>query len=167
MPCNDDINTGIPVASSTIQWTGGTLLNVPKPDTMCSVKLEYVVKGIDSVLKSQVDSFDMSKVNGTPFVLDASLMKFYDFANAIGAWANGIKNQIEGLQNLSQNVGQSEITMNLSCLVGENCAGSTYQLLNVLETMVARLCQHEADINRLKQINQTEFNTTQIYVPQT
>lgn len=166
MPC-DDNSTGIPMPSSSIVWTGGVLNNVPKPSTMCSVKLEYVISTMDTVLKAQLDSFDMSKVNGQPFVADASMMNFYDFVNAISVWANTTKAQIEALQKANTNLESNPITINMSCLVGENCSVSEYPLLNVLETIVSRLCQQSADIERIKQVLQTNFNTAQIYIPQT
>jgi hypothetical protein len=93
-------------------------------------------------------------------------MKFYDFINAISVWAIGIENKLT-TPDSELNIGTLPININMSCLVSPTCTTTSYSLITVLESMLSKLCMHEADIKRLKEALLSNFDTQLIYIPQT
>jgi hypothetical protein len=165
MACDDNYE-GLPVPSSNIQWTGPELKNLMISELGCRPKLNKVIELLDNALYEHISSFDMTKVTGSPFVSNIENMKFYDFVNALSVWAIGIENQFTSPDS-NLNIGTMPVNLNMSCLVSSTCATTTYSLNTVLESMINKICMHEADIKRLKEALLSNFDTQLIYIPQT
>lgn len=165
MAC-DDTYEGLPIPSSNIQWTGPELKNLMISELGCRPKLNSVISSLDSSLYDHVSNFDMTKITGAPFVANVENMKFYDFINAVSVWAIGIENKFT-TPDSDLNIGTLPININMSCLVSPTCTTTTYSLISVLESMLSKICMHEADIKRLKEALLSNFDTQLIYIPQT
>lgn len=166
MAC-DDQYLGIPIPSSNIKWTGGTLKMIPDSELGCASKLDTVILKIDSSLDKQLSDFDMSKITTKAFTDNPDIMKFSDYNNAIGIWAENMMTRITNVENTSVSIGNAKLSLNMSCLVGPNCENKEVTIISVFEAMLSKICHQEADIKRLKEALLSDFDTQSIYVPQT
>lgn len=167
MSACENIYMGIPIPSSNIEWAGGSLKSIDLALLGCRPKLQNVIIAMDDEINTLKTSLDISKVSGTPFVESTTGMTWYAYMNVIGAWAVGIENSIANIDLSTLNIGQIPIALNMSCLMAPGCDTTSFTLLNILETLVSKLCRHDADILAIKQTIASDLNTANIYIPQT
>lgn len=165
MACDESYD-GIPIPTSLLQWTGGTLQSVDLSQP-CKPKLNEVILSLDQdVYSLRTRGLLLTGVNGGAIVDSTADLYLIDYLQELGLWSTSVANSIAALQEPFQ-LATAELPLNLSCLVGANCATPTVTLLSALEVIIARVCRHDADIARIKDALTGDFDTGTIYVPST
>jgi len=157
MPCDPKYNCGQIIPSACVPYTGSDLTVLAAPtDLPCDANINDVIKILDAEIKTLMDSNDFSSLDKKCFDFDPNTVKAFELHQLeidkiceIEANLTALTEQFDTL-----NISSLPITLNLLCMApaASACAISpnTYTLLSILNTLVAKICDHETRITNLE-----------------
>jgi hypothetical protein len=157
MPCDPKYNCGQVLPSSCVPYTGSDLTVLDNPtDLSCDANINDVIKILDTKIKTLMDSNDLTSLDEKCFDFDPDTVTNVELHQLeidklclLEANLTALTEQFNEL-----NIGSLPLTLNLLCMApaASACAISpnTYTLLSILNTLIAKICDHETRITNLE-----------------